>query len=169
MPDSCRVVVDIGANIGLSCLFWLSRNLNAFVYGYEPVPLTFARLVENLRQFDGRFELFEQAVSDFRDRVTMGVSKCGVYSAIGYESEEQVEVECIHIMDVLEPVLERHDKIDVLKLDNEGHELQVLAAIEKSAWKRIRCVNVDAKGATAYVPKDFICHHLGSADRFYRI
>ncbi len=33
------VIVDIGANIGLAALYFLTRSRDSFVYAFEPVPL----------------------------------------------------------------------------------------------------------------------------------
>lgn len=167
-PDDLRVVVDIGSNIGLSCLFWLTRNTEVVVSAWEPVPRSATRLRENLQPFHERLVLSDDCVSDFRGPVRIGVDPSGVYSAIGLASDETVEAECVHIMDVLEPVLCRHDRIDVLKVDNEGHERRTLQAIEPAAWRRIRVLNVDRCGARGVVPSDFRESRRGSAERFVR-
>src|SRR6266850_249579 len=48
MKGEVRVVVDIGANIGISGLYFLTRNLMAVCYLYEPVPRNIERLKINL-------------------------------------------------------------------------------------------------------------------------
>lgn len=41
-PENTRIVVDIGSNIGLSALYWLTRNNQSIVYCYEPAPVEVA-------------------------------------------------------------------------------------------------------------------------------
>ena len=55
-PAGSRVVIDIGANIGIATLFFVSRNREALVYAYEPV--------------DDNVEMFRRNVGPFRDRCT---------------------------------------------------------------------------------------------------
>lgn len=170
VPKSCAVVVDVGANIGLSSLYFLSRNQKPHVYAYEPAPPTFNKLQGNLVNYADSVTLKQCAVSDFSGSVLMGLEESGVYSAIGLDAKNQVEVECVDIMSVLEEVLSKHAIIDVLKLDCEGHESRILKAIEEPMWKRIRCINVDAvfdcPEVKYLVPKTFKHTQRGTALRF---
>src|SRR6056297_1964916 len=58
-----RVIVDIGANIGLSSLRFLTRCRDARVVMFEPDPKNVARLKDQLAGFEGRYELHEKAVA----------------------------------------------------------------------------------------------------------
>ena len=61
-PKNTSVVVDFGSNIGISALYFLTRNPDAKVYLFEPVPRNIERLKENLKGFENRYELKECAV-----------------------------------------------------------------------------------------------------------
>ena len=169
-PADSKVVLDVGANIGLSALYFLSRNPDAHVYAYEPAPPTFTKLVDNLAPFEQRVSLKSAAVSDFRGSAILGLEESGVYSAIDRPASEQVEVECLHIMDVLEDILSQHGHIDILKLDCEGHEGRILQAIDDSIWSRIGCINVDAvfdcPEVKEFVPSSYRMSQRGTALRF---
>jgi FkbM family methyltransferase len=168
IPDNLGVVVDIGSNIGLSTFYWLTRNTKSVVYCYEPSPISFNRLVDNLKDFEGRYFPYQAAVSDFSGVANLGIEESGVYSSLDLESERSVECQVIHINNLLEDILSKHQKIDVLKIDSEGHEIRTIAAIDKSFWKHIQCINTDCKGASSYIPEDFKYSTLASAERFYR-
>ena len=56
VPPGARSVVDIGSNIGLSALFFLTRDESCRCWLYEPVPANVERLRANLRAFADRFE-----------------------------------------------------------------------------------------------------------------
>jgi FkbM family methyltransferase len=168
VPPDTRVVVDVGSNIGLSALFWLTRNSESFVYCYEPAPISYDRLVRNLRPFENRLAARREAVSNFRGSARLGLETSGVYSSLDLKSDQYVTCQVVHINDVLEPVIRRHGQIDVLKIDSEGHELRTLEAIAPEYWKYIRCVNVDCRGASQFIPGEFHCSRVASAERFWR-
>ena len=48
-PKNCSVVVDFGSNIGISALYFLTRNPSVKVYLFEPVPRNVERLRDNLK------------------------------------------------------------------------------------------------------------------------
>ena len=43
----------------------------------------------------------------------------------------------------------------ILKIDNEGEEINTISSIDTSFWKFIKCVNVDGDNVRKYVPSDF--------------
>ena len=80
LPENTRVVVDIGSNIGLSSLYWLTRNQESRVYSHEPSPVSYDRLVRNLKPFEGRFAARPDAVSNFHGTANLGIEPSGVNS-----------------------------------------------------------------------------------------
>ena len=57
-----KIILDVGSNIGLSALYWLTRNNKNIVYCYEPSSLNFMRLKQNLKQFKSRFFLYKDDI-----------------------------------------------------------------------------------------------------------
>ena len=167
-PPDVRVVVDIGSNIGLSSLFWLTRNPATSVYCHEPAPTSYERLLANLRPFEGRFEAQCVAVSNFRGEARLGLEASGVNSSLDLSSPDSVACQVVHINEVLEQVLARHGRIDVLKIDSEGHEFRTLQAITPEQWSRIQCVNIGCHGAAEFIPEGFRYSRVASAERFCR-
>jgi FkbM family methyltransferase len=168
LPANTRVVVDIGSNIGLSALYWLTRNNESYVYCYEPSPTSYDRLLSNLRPFQGRFAAQREAVSNFRGSARLGIEPSGVNSSLELKSKDSVTCQVAHINDVLQQVITRHGQIDVLKIDSEDHELRTLQAIVPEYWARIRCINVGCHGVSDSIPKEFQRSQLASAERFWR-
>jgi FkbM family methyltransferase len=134
------VAVDIGSNIGLSALYFLTRNDHSRCHLYEPVPENVRRLRDNLIGLEDRYELQEAAVADRAGRVGFGVEPTGRYGGIGLAYERSIEVDCLEINQVLEAVLEREGAIDLLKLDIEGMELQTVRAIRPELLRGIGVV-----------------------------
>lgn len=168
LPENTRVVVDIGSNIGLSSLYWLTRNRESYVYAHEPAPVSYERLMNNLRPFGGRLTARNEAVSNFRGTASLGMEPSGVNSSLELKSTNSVNCQVIHINEVLESALQRTGQIDIIKIDSEGHEARTLAAIAPEHWKRIRCVNIGCHGASQAVPKDFHYSKVASAERFWK-
>lgn len=170
VPAKMETVVDIGSNIGLSTLYWLTRNPSSFVYCYEPSPISYKKLLDNLEKWEGRFKPFQYAVSNFNGRVPLYIEESGVYSSLDSDvsGQQSVDCQCLHINEVLESVLKERESIDILKIDSEGHELRTIAAIDKSFWKYINCINTDCKEASEHIPVEFKRDKVSSAERFYR-
>ena len=49
-PENVRVVVDCGANVGITSLFFAAQYRNARIYSIEPDPDNFALLKRNVCQ-----------------------------------------------------------------------------------------------------------------------
>ncbi len=136
-PPDTRVVVDVGSNVGISALYFLTRDPAVRCHLFEPVPQNVARLRHNLARFEGRWTLTEAAVWDRETTASFGVESTGRYGGIGVELPEQIEVRCLDVNAVLADVLEREERIDVLKLDTEGAEADTVAAIRPELLARV--------------------------------
>lgn len=159
--DQTGIVVDIGSNIGISALYFLTRNAQAKVYCYEPDPKNTARFKENLRGFDERCELNCQAVADVGGRIQFGVEPTGRYGGIGVKTGSYITVDCANINDVLDKVLREHRIIDILKMDIEGHEIPVALAIRREYLVRIRRIYLEAIPDTQLHPEFFTQRQYG--------
>jgi FkbM family methyltransferase len=173
-PKHIKTVVDIGSNIGLSVMYWLTRDQDCVVYCYEPSEISFVRLQDNTKSFSSRCVYNQVAVSDFAGKATLGIEQSGVYSSLEYQAYahktfvNHVECDVVDINSILEEVLSKNSVIDVLKVDSEGHELRTIQAIDSSFWSYISCLNVERCGASPYVPDGFMRSVVSSSERFYR-
>jgi FkbM family methyltransferase len=166
-PSTIETVVDIGSNIGISALYFLTRNPTAHVSLYEPDPRNVARLRQNLRGYEGRYTLHEEAVSDFTGTVPFGVEQTGRYGGIGLELDEQIAVPCRDINDVLRAVLAQRPRVDILKVDSEGHEHRTIRAISPELARRVTTIYYEAGGSSERLRPDLYdwsrkgdCHRL---------
>jgi FkbM family methyltransferase len=140
LPAGTQVVVDIGSNIGISALYFLTRSPTLRVDCFEPDPRNAERLRSNLTAYEGRFRLREEAVGVSDGMVSFGREETGRYGGIGVVSESALEVRCRHVNEVLGEVLEREDRIDFLKIDTEGLEHDTVAAIDRALLERIATI-----------------------------
>jgi FkbM family methyltransferase len=138
-PDA-EVVVDVGSNIGISALYFLTRSPSSRAWLYEPVPRNVERLRENLSGFEGRWRLDQVAVADREAEEVFSIEPTGRYGGLGAEHAESIPVRVRHIDDVLREVLDAEGRIDVLKLDTEGVEARTLAAADHELLRRVRLI-----------------------------
>jgi len=138
-PSDVGTVVDIGSNIGVSALYFLTRNREVQVHLFEPDERNVARLRRNLAGFEDRYSLQECAVADRDGIVDFGIEETGRYGGIGTGiGAETIQVRCRDVNAVLEEVLAETADIDILKVDAEGVEEAIVRAIRPELLERIK-------------------------------
>ena len=155
LPPNARVVIDIGSNIGISALFFLTRSPDLRCYLFEPDPRNARRLEANLAAHAGRYELAREAVAERSGTVSFGREPTGRYGGIGLALDDAIEVRCRHINDVLADVLAREGRIDMLKLDTEGMEDATVAAIDRELLARVRVLCYETRAPVNPAPELF--------------
>jgi FkbM family methyltransferase len=140
VPTGAKVVVDLGSNIGITALRYLTRTPDTRCHLYEPDPRNVERLRLNLAGFEPRYSLTEAAVADRSGTARFGRETSGRYGAIGLDCPDVIDVPCFHINEVLRSVVEREGRIDILKIDIEGVENQTVAAIDPGLLARLGAV-----------------------------
>ena len=167
-----KIILDIGSNIGLSAIYWLTRNDDTIVHCYEPSSTNYKKLIENLKDYKGRFFAFKKAVSSKSFSAYLNLEKSGVYNSLNkdlskkYYGQEKCEV--LSINTCIEKIVNSYGKIDIIKIDNEGEETKTVKSIDKKFWNYINCLNVDGASVREFVPSVFKFNRLGSAQRFYK-
>lgn len=141
-PDD-RVIVDFGSNIGISATYFLSRNPDAFVYLFEPLPRNISRLHDNLRPFEGRYALQEVAVSTSAGEVEFGWEETGRYGGVDAAFGNTLTVKSVDSQQVLRDIVEKHGHIDILKIDIEGLESAVIDHIPVDLAGKIKKLYVE--------------------------
>jgi len=138
-----EIFVDFGSNIGISAAYFLTRNKKGYAYLFEPVPSNVQRLHQNLKPFRGRFELNQCAVGTHNGKAEFGCEPTGRYGGIGFQSASTLVVDCRDSNQILEDILTKHNKIDVLKIDIETLEEIVTKRIPDSLCRQIHKIFVE--------------------------
>jgi FkbM family methyltransferase len=114
-------IIDCGANIGLSVLYFKRQFPAATIIAFEPDPQNYALLQKNIESFQLQdIECNQAAVWVENTKITFAAKK-GMASGISIaESENCIEVAAVRLKDYL------NQKIDFLKIDIEGAEWEVL-------------------------------------------
>lgn len=143
-PD-VKCVVDFGSNIGVSGLYFLTRNEKVRVYLFEPLERNVARLTKNLKGLEDRYTL-EQCAIGLKDETTkFHFEPSGRYGGISdavaddhsVERPYEVEVRVLEAAAVLRRILEKEGYIDLLKLNIEGMETDVLNSLGPDILERV--------------------------------
>jgi FkbM family methyltransferase len=149
-PSPPQVVVDLGSNIGVSALYFLTRSPSTYCELYEPDPRNYSRLLENIQGYEDRCVVNQAAVADTEGTLPFTREPTGRYGALGKKSPgwggpgaEEISVRVENINTVLERAISRHDVIDLLKIDTEGSELATVRAIDPSLLKHIRHIAIE--------------------------
>lgn len=137
------VIVDFGSNIGISASYFLSRNREAFVYCFEPLPQNYERLRKQLVPFEGRYKLDSVAVGLTAGTVRFGWEPTGRYGGVGRETGSWIDVECKDSNEVLRAIIVERGAIDLLKIDIETLEKAVTARIPTDLAAKIRHIVVE--------------------------
>ena len=115
-----KVAVDVGANIGIAALYFLTRRPDSVVHCWEPVPHNLTTLRVNLAPFADRCHIHEKALAPQAGPSTFAVEPVGRYSGIADYIEasdryEKITVECDAIGDALRRVINEEGRIDLLQ------------------------------------------------------
>lgn len=123
--------VDVGANIGIISLFASKLlNKNGKVFAFEPMPPTLELMKENIiNNSISNIEVFPFACSNIGETkfiVQNDENNRGGASLCNNKSKRSTQVKSIILDDFLEEVP------DLIKIDVEGHELEVLKGLERT-------------------------------------
>lgn len=141
-PSPAPVAVDIGANIGLSALYFLTRAPAVRAYLFEPDPRNLARLRTNLAGYERRYVARELAIASTNGEAALGIEPSGRYGTLGeghpeFPPADRIVVRTRAINEALEEILEREQLIDILKIDTEGTEVELVSSIDERLLDRI--------------------------------
>lgn len=141
-PD-VATVVDLGSNIGISALYFLTRNRTSRVHLFEPLPPNLEKLGHTLANYGDRVVLNPQAVGTENQEMDFGYESTGRYGGLERtDLTATIRVQCREVNGVLADVLAQSGvrEIDVLKVDIEGYEAKVVRAISPEHLRKIRLI-----------------------------
>lgn len=119
-----KLVVDVGAYIGDTALFFLKRGARR-VYAFEPVPLHFKYLLEHLRLNNAGGKVVPVPEGVWHRSGLLELPHDLSCTGLDY-GERDVVISVRHIDDALGEVLSAEGCIDVVKMDCEGCEYSLL-------------------------------------------
>lgn len=127
------VILDIGGNIGNHCIYWAINSNAKRVYSFEPIKDTFKILQRNIEinNLSNRIKIFNIGLSD---RKINGNISFYSYTDIGRTSVKQDPNGSL-LLNKLDNIKIEEDAVDFVKIDVEGHELEVLQGARETLLK----------------------------------
>ena len=115
------IIYDCGANVGTSCIFFNKYFPHARIKAFEADASIAEILKNNLRSNSiNNVEVFSKAIWINKDGIQFGAE--GADSGSIYSNTNKTKVESIR----LKELLDKEAKIDFLKMDIEGAEVEVI-------------------------------------------
>jgi FkbM family methyltransferase len=149
-PDSLAVAVDVGANIGLASLYFLTRNDSSRAYCIEADPKNVVRLRRTLAdpRLAGRYTLQAVAAAGRDGHASFYTEPTGRYGGLrrGWRNPTDITVPTRDFDTVLGEILEHEPRIDILKIDTEGTEEELVASISPGHLQRIDRIYYETVG-----------------------
>nr|WP_321233417.1 FkbM family methyltransferase [uncultured Psychroserpens sp.] len=116
------LIIDCGANMGLSLLFFKKQYPSARILAFEPDTAVLPFLEKNIHsQSLSMVTLYENAVWNVTEELTFFTDN-GMGGRIGveYENQSPIKIKALRLRDFLD------QPVDMLKIDIEGAEYTVL-------------------------------------------
>lgn len=152
------VIVDAGAYIGDTTLYFKQIYPRARVFALEPYPPSFALLSKNImeNQLSG-VELLQVALSPTTGEVTLHADISGYdwFTTVSYlqngwdkrQKTKAIKVKGVTLSQLVE------GPIDLLKMDIEGMEVSVLKSL-RGQFERIRNIIAEVHPVSGKLPKE---------------
>lgn len=130
------VIIDVGANVGNYSKAIIAINPSFEIHAFEPHPNTFKKLIESVAS--QKFYAVNSAVGDKEGVIALydyesedGSSHASLYQGVIEKLHKAPSAECQVKLITLSSYLKKKniDKIVLLKIDTEGHELAVIRGL----------------------------------------
>lgn len=167
-PVEAQGVLDVGSNIGVSALYFLTRSPQPRCTLIEPDPRNLIRLRANLQGLEARYRLLEFAIARSAGTVTFNIESTGRYGGIGVDTTESIQVASMTMTDAIGHAQAFTPVLDLVKLDIEGLELDVFDSIPESQLRSLGAVHMEASPSEDLRPDLFDNEQYGSVRRLTR-
>ncbi len=145
--DKVRLIVDCGANIGCSVVYFLARYPRATIVAIEPDEANFQVLSRNVKPYGERVIALNRGVWSRTTQLKVVPSSDGLSCAITVRpatAGEKADIEAITIEDASRRAGDL--PIDLLKIDVEGTERELFGSNYRPWLDRTRMLAIEPHG-----------------------
>ena len=144
-----KIILDIGANIGMASNYLSKRFPKARIFAFEPVPDNFALLSKNVQSL-GNVQPFQKALGAKDGAFEMLYSdsnkNLGGYSfhEAGSNSEKRINVEVRDAGSMMREI--GLESADIIKIDTEGSEYDILTSLGRNFLGKVKWIYGELHG-----------------------
>jgi len=145
--SSPRVILDLGANVGYTSMYLLSKFTTATVIAVEPDPGNFEICCRNLKRFGNRAKVIHGAAWTERTKLVLhrgGREWATQVRSAGKAAEGPADIEGYDLRTLIDST--GADEIDLLKVDIEGSERELFRQNADSWMPRVRNICIELHG-----------------------
>jgi FkbM family methyltransferase len=148
-PDEVKTVLDIGANVGATALYFARLFPNARIYAFEPAPDNFAVLSRNIansdriRGFNFGLGAEDAELELFHSDNPVNFGGYSLHPA-GSDTSKKIRIRIRNAAAVLSEL--SLEKIDIVKVDTEGAEYDILTAFPERILQTAKYVTGELHG-----------------------
>ena len=164
VPEYSEKFLDLGSNIGISLIYFLTRSPKGFCYAVEPNPENIIYLRENLKinYLAERVKLYEGVVlsineldkkSSFKDFYIEKTGKFGSISPSNKKEDKKINVKTFDINFLINELFKSSNSFNVIKIDTEGSENDIIRSIDQNNWNKINFLYAENSNTENYLPK----------------
>jgi FkbM family methyltransferase len=137
-----ETVIDLGANVGLSALYFITKYPNARVIAVEPEKHNYEQLVKNVTGFSNVYAL-NSAIWYENKELEIYDGGRGEYAfrIVEANGKKIGTTTCITINDIVKKY--NLKRIDILKIDIEGAEKELFMYNYKDWLPMVQCVMIE--------------------------
>jgi len=129
------LILDCGANIGLSAIFFKQIYPKSKIICFEPDPKIYELLKYNLNQFNyNDVQIFNSAVWVRDEKLIFETDKSWGGKIVSENNNKTITIDAINLNKYL------HDKVDFLKIDIEGAEYDVIMNCSELIIKNVNYI-----------------------------
>lgn len=140
-----KVIVDLGANIGVFSIYSAMMFPTAQVFSYEPEENNFNLLIKNIRlnNLEKRVFSFQLACADIdHPRYLSLDSDIRSHSVVNDNTNKNLQqIKTINLQQIIEKNAIK--RIDILKMDIEGSEYEVFYTIPPTMFEKIGQISME--------------------------
>jgi len=137
-----ETIIDLGANVGLSAMYFKTKYPNAQVIAVEPEKHNYEQLVKNVSGFSNVYPLNNAIWYENKEQEIYDGGR-GEYAfrIVEANGEKVGTTTCITINDIVKKY--NLKKIDILKVDIEGAEKELFMYNYQDWLPMVRCIMVE--------------------------
>ena len=159
LPKDVKVILDIGANIGASAIFYKSLYPSAQIHCFEPMQSNIGILTKNTKTLNDT-HIHNIALSSTDGTVEMIASPDGnntggwsIHQRGAKGEEKRIEVECKHSGDYIKAL---DIQPDIIKIDTEGAEKIILKSLHEEQLKHVKMIVGELHGERDFELLDWL-------------